>query len=318
MTQYRVWEYQPSSNTLELNQVERPTLGENQILVANKAIGINPVDWKFIHANPLNWEEGHVPGVDGAGEIIQVGANVDPKLVGRRVAYHAALKRHGSFAEMTPLYPERVMMIPDGMSFELAAALPCPMLTAWQAFEKIPHNSNRRVLIAGLGAVNKILCQILVAAGFQVDALSASLSSEQAQLMGIHHVYRTQSELPHGYMAIFDAAGEQSAASLVPLLKANGHIISILGRISIPIDPAFTRTISYHEIALGALHDFGDNEDWQTLMQNGETLMTNIVSDQLKVEEPVSFAFEQMPQALKHSEESKQKTVVSLPATLKC
>ncbi|WOT03605.1 hypothetical protein [Shewanella youngdeokensis] len=59
------------------------------------------------------------------------------------MAYHASLNRHGSFAECTVLNAERVMMLPDSLSFELAAALPCPMLTAWQASEKIPLTSHR-------------------------------------------------------------------------------------------------------------------------------------------------------------------------------
>lgn len=312
MEQYQIWQYQPETHSLVLGKTDAPTLDDNEILVQNKAIGINPVDWKFIKANPLNWPNGHVPGVDGAGIIVQVGANVDTSLIGRRVAYHASLNRHGSFAECTVLNAERVMTLPDSLSFELAAALPCPMLTAWQAFEKIPLTLQREVLIAGFGAVNNLLSQLLVNAGYTVDVVSASLSEERAKTLGIRHVYRDQSQVGMKYFAIFDAVSGENAAYLVPLLRPNGHIVCIQDRIPAPVDPAFTRTISYHEIALGALHHFGDQDDWRTLMQNGEALLEGIANDSIEISALITFQFGQMLDALVHSERTKLKTVITL------
>lgn len=310
MKQYRIWHYQTKTQDLVLAQATRAPLASNEIRVQNKAIGINPVDWKFIKANPLNWPNGHVPGVDGAGIIVEVGTGVDAALIGRRVAYHASLKRHGSFSELTILNAERVMQLPDSLSFEQAAALPCPMLTAWQAFEKIPTISQKEVLIAGFGAVNSLLAQLLVNAGYVVDVISKSLSELDGKALGIRKVYRAQADVNGVYFAIFDAVSGENAASLVPYLRANGHIVCIQDRIPAPIDPPFTRTISYHEIALGALHDFGDNADWQALMHNGENLLNSIVAGKLKGAALNTFKFEQMPEALANSELSKQKTVV--------
>ncbi|EGQ9521527.1 TPA: alcohol dehydrogenase catalytic domain-containing protein [Vibrio parahaemolyticus] len=312
MEPYRIWQYQTETQSLVLGKAEMPTLDDKEILVQNKAIGINPVDWKFIKANPLNWSNGHVPGVDGAGLIVQVGTKVDTSLIGRRVAYHGSLNRHGSFAEYTILNAERVMLLSESLSFEFAAALPCPMLTAWQAFEKIPLTRQREVLVVGFGAVNTLLSQFLLDAGYIVDVVSASLSKERAKRLGIRQVYREQSQINMKYFAIFDAVSGENAAYLVPLLRANGHIVCIQDRIAKPIDPPFTRTISYHEIALGALHDFGDKEDWYTLMQNGEALLERTANGGVEVSIPVTFKFEQMLDALEHSEFSKLKTVLTL------
>lgn len=311
MTQ-RIWAYQPKTNSVELKNSEKPTLASNEILIKNKAIGINPVDWKFIHANPLNWQQDHVPGVDGAGEIVEVGEGVDINLIGKRVAYHAALAQNGSFAELTVTKAERVMLIPEALSFEQAACLPCPMLTAWQAFEKIPFAQNRNVLVVGFGAVNSLLAQMLISAGFNVDVISKSLNKEEANKLAIHHIYRSQNEIEKKYFAIFDAVSGENAAKLVPLLKANGHIVCIQDRIPAPVDAPFTRTISYHELALGALHHFGDSQDWQELMQNGENLMSKMISGKMTIPDPVVFSFEQMSEALQHSKETKLKTVVSV------
>ncbi|WP_216597600.1 hypothetical protein [Persicobacter sp. CCB-QB2] len=79
-----------------------------------------------------------------------------------------------------------------------------------------------------------------------------------------------------------------------------------------PVDPPFSRTISYHEIALGALHNFGDAGDWKNLMDAGMKLMEAVSRQKLLVPAPVEFPFEQMLEALAHSEQSKQKTVIYL------
>ncbi|QIA63079.1 alcohol dehydrogenase catalytic domain-containing protein [Vibrio astriarenae] len=310
MKSQRVWHFQNKNNTVSLDAVEKPSLLGGEILVQNYAIGINPVDWKFIKANPLNWLDGHVPGVDGAGVIVEVGEGVDTQLIGTRVAYHAFLNENGSFAEFTTLKAERVMVLPDSLSFEQAAALPCPMLTAWQAFEKVPLTRQRDVLVVGFGAVNNLVTQFLIGAGYVVDVVSASLSQEYAAKIGVRQVFRQQSNVEGKYFAAFDAVSGENAAKLVPLLRANGHIVCIQDRIPAPIDPAFTRTISYHELALGALHEYGDLEDWKTLMQNGEALLQRIADGHIGIADIATFDFEEMPKALANSEKTKAKTVV--------
>ncbi len=100
----------------------RPARGE--ILVRNRAIGLNPVDWKFISWGHAAWEWPHIPGVDGAGDIVELGAGVAHLRPGARVAYHNDLIRPGSFAEYTVIPARAVIPLPDALSFEAAAAFP--------------------------------------------------------------------------------------------------------------------------------------------------------------------------------------------------
>lgn len=306
------WSYETSTQSLLATSVSHCEINSNEILVENEMAGINPVDWKFIQSNPLNWKDGHTPGVDGVGRVVKVGKDVSESLLDQRVAFHQSLKKQGSFARFTVLNAERVMKVPENMSSALAGSLPCPMLTAWQAFCKIPVKAGRNVLIVGVGAVNKILIQLLSKEGFNVDVLSKSLSVEASEALGVRHVLRSSKNVTDVYYALFDAVGQDSASHFVKHLKANGHVISIQDRIDKPLDPPFTRTISYHEIALGALHDYGDNEDWNDLMKDGELLMELINSNQLIIDEPVVFSFNHLPQALQHSEQTKLKTVVKV------
>lgn len=305
------WTFQGKAKPLKLEPYKANQPQAGRILLKNLAIGINPVDWKFIQNDPRGWPVGHVPGVDGVGEIIAVGDGIEAALIGRRVAYHQSLAEPGSFASQVELHADRVMQVPTDMSSALAAALPCPLLTAWQTFSKVPVVKGESVLVAGMGAVNKLLAQLLARAGFNVHALSASFNEETAATLGIEEVYRTPPSA-EGYYALFDATGSEHAASLVPLLQANGHVVSILGRIANPVDPAFTRTISYHEIALGALHQYGSARQWQRLMADGEQLLQAIADGDIVQEFPQTFDFMDLPKALEANETNKCKCVVTL------
>lgn len=309
--QANVWQFEQAGASLvkQVRDFSEPKAG--RIVVRNYAIGINPVDWKFIDDNPRDWEKGHIPGVDGAGVVVAVGEGVDNGLLGRRVAYHHSLGENGSFADHSEVYASRVMVVPESVDFALAAALPCPMLTAWQAFSKVPVREGADVLVCGMGAVNKLLAQMLSQAGFSVHVISGSFSQEQADEMGVKAIHRGKPE-GQTFYALFDANGPDYAASLVPLLEANGHVVSILGRIEVPVDAPFTRTISYHEIALGALHDYGDLLQWQRLVKDGEALLEQVAAQSLVVEIPNLFEFDNLNKALQFSKEDKRKAVVTV------
>ena len=309
--QANVWQFEQAGASLvkQVREFSEPKAG--RIVVRNYAIGMNPVDWKFIDDNPRDWETGHIPGVDGAGVVVAVGEGVDNNLLGKRVAYHHSLGENGSFADHSEVYASRVMVVPESVDFALAAALPCPMLTAWQAFSKVPVRKGADVLVSGMGAVNKLLAQMLSQAGFNVHVILGSFSQEQAGEMGVKAIHRGKPE-GQTFYALFDANGPDYAASLVPLLEANGHVVSILGRIEVPVDAPFTRTISYHEIALGALHDYGDLSQWQRLVKDGEALLEQVAAQTLVVEIPNVFEFDNLNNALQFSKEDKRKAVVAV------
>lgn len=307
--QANVWQFDQASQPLVRSQKTFESPGVGRITVRNYAIGINPVDWKFIDDNPRGWQKGHTPGVDGSGVVVAVGEGVDEALMGKRVAYHHSLGENGSFADHVEVYASRVMVLPEAVDFAVAAALPCPMLTAWQAFSKVPVRSGADVLLSGMGAVNKLLAQILAQAGFNVHVISSSFTDEQAKAMGVAAIHR-EKPVDHTFYAVFDGNGPDYAKTLVPLLEANGHVVSILGRIEDPVDAAFTKTISYHEIALGALHDFGDVAQWQRLVHDGEQLLNKVAEQTLIVEVPNLFPFAELNDALRFSKEDKRKAVV--------
>ncbi|SET34606.1 alcohol dehydrogenase catalytic domain-containing protein [Thorsellia anophelis] len=305
------WLFSAKGNPLNFDIKTIKALESNQIVVENFYAGINPVDWKFIDHNPMNWPVGQVPGVDGVGKVIAAHDAEHQHLIGQMVVYHCSLQSDGSFGTHTVIYADRAMILPEGLNLAVAAALPCPLLTAWQAFSKIPVKKGHRVLLTGMGAVNKLLSQLLARAGFHVDVISKSLTDEQADVLNIKTIYREKPEFHH-YHAIFDSNGQASATALVPYLRANGHIICILGRIDTPIDSAFSRTISYHEIALGALHTYGDKIQWHELMVDGRNLLESVIKGDIFVETPTEFRFELLNDALEFSKHQQKKAVVKI------
>ena len=124
---HRVWAWsakgEPASLRMEVRA--RPIPAPGEILVANLAIGLNPVDWKIIEWGHSAWTPGHVPGVDGIGVIAATGDGVRLP-TGRKVAYHQSLARNGSFAEFTTIDARSAIPISADIDNALAAACPVP------------------------------------------------------------------------------------------------------------------------------------------------------------------------------------------------
>lgn len=136
-------------DVLQLRDRPKPEPGRGELLVRNRAIGLNPVDWKFILWGHDAWEWPHIPGVDGAGEVEAVGEGVTPIALGARIAYHNDLLRPGSFAEYTVIPARAAIPLPDALPFAAAAAIPCPGLTAQQAVDKVALWPGAHVLVTG-------------------------------------------------------------------------------------------------------------------------------------------------------------------------
>src|SRR5207302_6959020 len=121
---------------LRLEQLPDPTPGPFDIVVRNRAAGVNPVD-TYIRSGthavkpPLPY----VPGSDGAGEVEAIGAEVKDVSVGDRV-YIAAFDRTGrtgTYAERIVCNAAQAHRLPSRASFSQGAALGVPYATAYRA-----------------------------------------------------------------------------------------------------------------------------------------------------------------------------------------
>lgn len=302
MTQYRGWFWRGGATPrdLVLETVKRQSIDADEVLVRNTAIGLNPVDWKV-----LGGQLGKIPGVDGAGIVVAVGADVDPSWLGRRVAYHQSLQRAGSFAEYTPIRALALLNIPDAMDELTAASFPCPALTAWLAIEKIPVKPGQRVLISGAGgSVGRYLVQLACSRGFCVSVMCHPRHWSALQALGAQDCMANPDDHPDhkwpspglpAFFAMIDCVSADHAAFLAPALQANGHLVCIQGRTDSWPNPPFGAAWSMHEVALGALHQYGSSEQWRSLTDAGNHLLQMLAAGTLQAEPVITDHFLTLP-----------------------
>lgn len=304
-TAHRAFTWQGSADPARLQLTEVPTQKPDagDVLIRNVVIGLNPVDWKVLGGSLVDWQPGHVPGVDGAGVVVAVGEGVPAYWIGQRVAYHQSLGRDGSFAEYTPVEARAVLRVPATVSWEDAASLPCPALTAWLALEKLPQSCQTLLVSGAGGSVANHLIQLAVRRGLMVSTLSHRRHSQRLIDLGVADCMEGPLvepwKGPQVFDAVIDTVNAEHAARLVPALRANGHLVCVQDRLESSPIPPFTRTISIHEVALGASHAFGDDRTWQDLVDAGESMLMSLGRDEW---EPDSFnvvPFERLADHLK-------------------
>lgn len=167
------------SADLPLALVELPSqpLRSRDVRVRVRAVGVNPVDWKMRGGGPLRLAHRFVGppgplvvGVDFAGEVVEVDLWSDLK-VGDRVVGGTDFSRKqlGSYADEVVVRDDQCARLPDSVSFEQAACIPVPGVTALSAFELagIPERvPAARILVLGAsGGVGLITLQLARAMG---------------------------------------------------------------------------------------------------------------------------------------------------------
>ena len=134
ITQYKYG----SPDVLELEEVDRPNITDDQVLVRVQAASVNPLDWHFLRGTPrfgrlvmgLLKPKNKILGADVAGRVEAVGRNVTKFQPGDEVfgsAYESGL---GAFAEHVCVSESALILKPAGMTFEEAAAVPVAAFTA--------------------------------------------------------------------------------------------------------------------------------------------------------------------------------------------
>lgn len=295
----RAWCWTGSSSPLDLKlgKAERRPLTPGEVRVANRAAGLNPVDWKVLGGLP-GWKPGKVVGCDGAGEVVEVGPGVPEGLVGQRVTYHQHLSRDGSFADHTVVAARALVPVPAAMDWAAAAGFPCPSLTAWLAAEKLPLRPGADVAVVGAGGgVGNLLVQLLRDRGYSVTAQAHPRHHDRLRALGAGPVTDLGPAFPR-FFGVIDLVSEALARASAGHLKANGHLVCVQGRLSSWPNEAFSTTVSLHEVALGALHVYGDDQDWGRLTSAGEDILGRLAAGTLVPEPLVTAPFADLPRLL--------------------
>ncbi len=192
-------------DSLEFVERPTPTPGPGEVLVGVRAVSFNYRDLMMIKGlyNPKLGLP-RIPCSDGAGEVVAVGAGVTSWKAGERVAgifmqnWHegslSAAKARGALggdidgmlADYVVLNEAGLVPIPDHLSFQEAATLPCAAVTAWNALAAGDLKPGSTVLIQGTGGVSIFALQFAKLRGVRVLGISSSDEKlERAQGMGL-------------------------------------------------------------------------------------------------------------------------------------
>ncbi len=184
---------------------------ENEIVVKNRVVAINPLDWLTQSMGDIffPWiKYPFIAGSDVAGEVVEVGTAVSRFRVGDRVLGHAVgadKKRNssaeGAFQEYTVLLAHMASPIPDAMAYENAAVLPLTLSTAaCGLFQKDqlalqhpsahPEPKGKTLIVwGGSTSLGSNAIQLAVAAGYEVIATASPKNFDYVKRLGAAQVF---------------------------------------------------------------------------------------------------------------------------------
>jgi NADPH:quinone reductase-like Zn-dependent oxidoreductase len=178
-----------SPDVLRCEEIEKPTVGDNEVLIKVRAASVNPIDWHFMRGSPYpvrlltGLRKPKIrPGVDAAGQVEAVGSNVTQFKPGDEV-FGAC---RGALAEYACATEDKLALKPVNISFEESAAVPVAALTALQGLrDKGRIQRGQKVLVDGAsGGVGTFAVQIAKSFGAEVTAVCSTRNVDTARSIG--------------------------------------------------------------------------------------------------------------------------------------
>jgi NADPH:quinone reductase-like Zn-dependent oxidoreductase len=223
---------------LQLQEIEKPTPKENEVLIKVLAASINPFEWHHMRGNPflLRFSAGllkpkhKILGKDMAGIVEAVGKKVKQFIPGDEVF---GSSNFGALAEFACVVEDHLAVKPANATFEEAATLPMAALTALQGLRDDGQVQPRqKVLINGSsGGVGTFAVQIAKSFGAEVTGVCSTRNLDMVRSIGADHVidYTKEDFTQNGqhYDLIIDNVGNRSVSDLKRALSAKGICVVV-------------------------------------------------------------------------------------------
>jgi len=282
---------------LRVAEAPMPKAGDDEVLIKNKAIAINPVDWKVQDTGMFiqNWPI--VLGCDSAGEVQEVGSNVKNVKKGDRVIGHAhslvkQQSQYGAFQNYTLVSSAVVSKIPDSMSFAEASVLPLAVNTAaaglyqgrsdgFLGFEYptwTPTQSGKTLVVyGGSSSVGALVTQLAVASGTYVIAVASQRNHEFCKSNGASEVFdynnssvvddivkAVKNAEPRNFVGVYDTISTKDSYKItVPILEkieGGNLVVTLPGPESVPQGSKVGNVFAIHPSV---------NPLWETFIPQG-------------------------------------------------
>jgi NADPH2:quinone reductase len=293
---------------LQWEEVNVPQPGANEALVRHKAVGLNYIDtYHRTGLYPMPMPSGI--GLEAAGVVEAVGAGVTELKAGDRVAY--ANGPIGAYAELKVHPVDRLVKVPDGISFEQAASMMLQGLTVQYLLRRlhvVPKSGDTVLFHAAAGGIGLIACQWAKALG--INVIGTVGSEEKAKLArehgAAHTIIYTKEDFQARVMEItggkkvpivYDSVGKDTFMKSLDCLQPRGLMVSF-GNASGPVGPTDLGILS----AKGSLYvtrptlmSYTAKRD--ELVAAAKDLFDMVLSGKVKVTPRQSYALKDAAQA---------------------
>ncbi|MGW3088297.1 NADP-dependent oxidoreductase [Streptomyces sp. NPDC001108] len=222
--------------TEALAEQDKPVPGPGELLVAVRAAGVNPVDWKlrtgYVRPGSEPQPFPTVFGSEAAGTVEAVGPDTEGFAVGDEVFGNPVT---GGYAEYTLLPVAVTAHKPAGLSFTDAATLPVAAATAYDAIHQLDLAAGATLLITGAGGgVGSAAIQLARHRGVRVVGVASPAKKEFVESLGAVHVAsgpglaeRVRKAAPEGVDAVVDLVGGETLRAAAALLDDPAGLIGI-------------------------------------------------------------------------------------------
>jgi len=236
-----------STDVLRLEEIDKPVVLDNGVLVRVHAASVNAGDWHLMRGTPflsrlmfggLLKPKIKILGFDVAGRVEAVGKNVTQFKPGDEVFGDLSECGFGAFAEYVCATEAALVLKPIATTFEDAATVPGAALTALQALRDVGQiQSGQQVLINGAsGGVGSFAVQIAKAFDAEVTAVCSTKKMDRVRSLGADHVVDyTQADITQNgqrYHLMLDAAAYRSVFDYLPSLTTQGTYVMVGGSIA--------------------------------------------------------------------------------------
>lgn len=237
MKSLQLIKYGEINDSLAFNEVSKPIVQDNDILIEVKAAAINPIDKLIILGNLQGMLPIPLPSTlayDVSGIVVEKGDEVSNFEIGDLVYSRVPQEQMGTIAEYVAVTSIAVSKKPGNITFEEAASLPLAGLTALQSLEYAGIKENNKVLIhAGSGGVGSLAIQYAKTKGAYVYTTTSTNNVKWVKELGADRVidYKTEDykTIVKDIDIVFDTLGNNYTLEAFELIKQGGKVVSVIG-----------------------------------------------------------------------------------------
>lgn len=221
---------------MQIEDFELPQPGKGEVAVRVKYAAINPIDWK-LRGGSMKIVTGRTfprtMGMDFSGVVTAVGPDCTRLKVGNAVFGLARFKDSGALGQAVITNESFLARKPDNISFESAACLGTPSVTAWNGLiDKANLHAGQHVFINGCaGAVGEAAVQVARLVGAVVSGSCSARDMDRARMLGVATVYDYRtislSSIHLRFDVVYDTAASMKVPDGITMLRPGGVYLDL-------------------------------------------------------------------------------------------